>query len=204
MATKPPTTTRRALLGAAAALPIAALASPASGVAKHPGTAKPPFAPSETPHPACLERSRETQRWNHRLARYTRLATSAKKAAETGWFRAANDRYNRECAAPDPTHPEEGLSLSKAGLEGRQAAFARVTRAENLYYDRHAAPLYRAATLLAETPAPDLPSLLAKIRVMQAHELQEDGALPVPALSLLVKDAERLIELDHPHAVRET
>jgi len=196
MATKPPTTTRRALLGAAAALPVAALASPALRAATHPGTAKAPFVPSKATHPACLERGRETQRWNHRLARYTRLAESAKKAAEIGWFRAANDRYNQEIAALEgdtiPAHPEEGLSLSKARLEGRKAAFARVTKAENLYYDRHAAPLTHAATLLAETPAPDLPALLAKIRVMQTHELQEEGALEKPALAPLGEDVRRL------------
>jgi hypothetical protein len=122
-----------------------------------------------------------------------------KKAAETGWFRAANDRYNAEVAefdrleASPPAHPEEGLSLSKARLEGRKAAFAGVTRAENLYYDRHTAPLNRAATLLAATPATDLPALLAKIKVMQAHELQEDGASPTPALELLAEDVGRLI-----------
>jgi hypothetical protein len=83
--------------------------------------------------------------------------------------------------------------LSKACLEGRTAAFARVTRAENLYYDRHTAPLMRAATLLAETPAPDLPAVLAKIRVMQAHELQEEGAMEKPALGLLAEDVDRLL-----------
>jgi hypothetical protein len=140
-----------------------------------------------------LPSSRAATRWDSRLTRYRRLAESAKVAAETGWFRAANDRYNREIAAQNPAHPEEGLSLSKARLEGHQAAFARVTKAENLYYDRHTAPLLRAAALLAATPAPDLPALLAKIRVMQAHELQEEGALPKPALELLAEDVESLV-----------
>ncbi|HZG09475.1 MAG TPA: hypothetical protein VEZ70_10905 [Allosphingosinicella sp.] len=74
----------------------------------------------------------------------------------------------------------------------RQAAFTRVTKAENLYFDRHTAPLIRAATLLATTPAPNLPALLAKVRVMQVHELQEDGALSKPALELLAEDVGRL------------
>jgi len=50
----------------------------------------------------------------------------------------------------------------------------------------------RAATLLAETPAPDLLALFTKIRVMQAHELQEDGALPRPAMDVLAEDVGRL------------
>jgi hypothetical protein len=129
-------------------------------------------------NPIHPEQSRSARRWDSRLTRYRRLAESAKAAAETGWFRAANDRYNREFAAAD-----EGQ---------RKAAFTRVTKAENLYYDRHTAPLMRAATLLAATPAPDLAALLAKICVMQAHELQEEGALPKPALELLAEDAGRL------------
>jgi hypothetical protein len=183
MAAKPFSTTRRALLGAAATLPLAALSPEAR---TRPPT---PFVPSE---------AEGRTRWNIRLTRYQRLAASAKAAAETGWFRAANDRYNRETIefekrALPSAHPEEGLSLSKARLEGRTAAFTRVTRAENLYFDRHTAPLMRAATLLGETPVPGLPALLAKIRVMQAHELQEEGALPRPALQLLAEDVKGLL-----------
>jgi hypothetical protein len=32
-----------------------------------------------------------------------------------------------------------------------------------------------------------VPALLAKLRVVQAHELHEDGALPKPALELLAE-----------------
>ncbi|HEX9947773.1 MAG TPA: hypothetical protein VGA98_09550 [Allosphingosinicella sp.] len=59
--------------------------------------------------------------WNARLARYHRLAAQAKKAEETGWFRAANERFYSEMADP--------------GTD-RKAAFARMTRAENLYWNR--------------------------------------------------------------------
>jgi hypothetical protein len=176
--------------------------------------ARPP-APVRAEPVEALPEGPAAARWTRRLTRYRHLAESARAAAETGWFRAANDRYEREMEAlkkPSPRHPgldpgstltcfggdqEDGCRIKSGMTEVpqpdavRQAAFTRVTKAENLY-DRHTAPLMRTATLLAATPAPDLPALLAKIGVMQAHELQEEGALPKPALELLAEDVARL------------
>src|SRR4051812_39105752 len=101
MAGHEPTTTRRRILGAAAALPVLALANP---VRAEPVEARPLL--SDPPDRA---------EWNERLARYRRLTARAKAAAETGWFRAANDRYTRACADLEAlggqlsVHPEEGL-----------------------------------------------------------------------------------------------
>jgi hypothetical protein len=145
-----------------------------------------PPTPSDATTPVRFERSRdlsraqsrETRRWNLRLARYHHLAERAEEAAKTGWFRTANDRFTRESDAADEAT--------------REAAFTRLTEAEDLYHDRHTAPVHEAATRLAATPAPDLPALLAKIRLIQTHALHEDGAMERPALDLLAEDVERL------------
>jgi hypothetical protein len=153
-----------------------------------------PAAPETVTNPVPPERVRGAHRWHRRLARYTRLAEEAKQVAEAGWFRKANQRYERNRAMIRALFGrwEGAIETSKGHALGK-AAFARMNEAEELYYDRHTAPTIGAATLLAETAAPDLPALLAKIRVMQAHELQEDGALPKPALELLAEDVRRLI-----------
>jgi hypothetical protein len=184
MAERAPSTSRRALLGAAAVLPIAALPIPvrAEPVEADPFSFDRPDAARDAP-----------TRWTRRLARYRRLAERAKEVAETGFLRKANQRYERDRAIitarfgrwEDAIETPEGRTLS-------EAAFDCINEAEELYYARHTAPLLRAATVLAVAPAPDLPALLAKIRVMQAHQLQEDGALPRPALDLLAEDLERL------------
>jgi hypothetical protein len=104
MAGHEPTTTRRRVLGAAAAalplLPVIASAAKQSSPA------------ASDPTLDC--RASLAKTWTTRLARYHRLTAQA-KAAETGWFRAANDAYNRACADP---------------AADRKAAFARVSRAE--------------------------------------------------------------------------
>lgn len=51
----------------------------------------------------------------------------------------------------------------------------------------------RAAVRLALTPAPDLPALLAKIRVMEEHELNELESMSRPVLEVLAEDMEYLL-----------
>jgi hypothetical protein len=160
------------------------------------------FVPSE----ACPEPCRRAEgrtRWDRRLARYHRLAERAKEAAETGFLRKANLRYERDRALIKARFGswEEALETEQGRTLG-EAALARVSQAEELYYNRHTAPLLRAATVLAATQSPDLAAVLCKARIMQAHELQEHGALPKPALDLLAHDLGLLIRdrCDHRYA----
>jgi hypothetical protein len=111
--------------------------------------------------------------WNTRLARYHRLTARAKVGAETGWFRAANDAYNRACADP---------------AADRNAAFARVNRAEDLYWRRCTAPLQEAAVTLVLTPAPDLEALRHKLAAIRAHQLHEEGSMDRDCIEVLEKD----------------
>jgi hypothetical protein len=82
---------------------------------------------------------------------------SANEAAETGWFRAANDRHNREMAAIAAL----GDAAPKAA---RRTAFRRIDKAEKAYWTRCTRPVQQSAVVVALTPVPDLPSLLAKDR----------------------------------------
>jgi hypothetical protein len=115
--------------------------------------------------------------WNERLARYRRLTAQAKAAAETGWFRAANDRYTRESATP--------------GAD-RKAAFARVSRAEDLYWCRCTAPMQDAAIALVLTPPPDLEALRDKLGAIRAHHLHEEGSMSSDCMEVLEEDVEQL------------
>jgi hypothetical protein len=124
--------------------------------------------------------------WSQRLARYRALATTAKEAAETGWLRAANDRHNREMAAIAAL----GDAAPKAA---RRTAFRRIDRAEKAYWSRCTKPMQQSAALLALTPAPDFPGLLAKIGVMQEQELDELEIAGRPVLEVLAEDVQRLI-----------
>lgn len=76
MADRASSISRRRVLGAAAALPVATLLSPSA---------------LADPGPQRL--------WDRRLARYRRCAAAAREAAEKGWFFAANRRFEREKAA---------------------------------------------------------------------------------------------------------
>jgi hypothetical protein len=109
-----PGTTRRRVLCAAAALPALALPTPV--IARSEATRQSSSVANEI--------------WNARLSRYQALAERAKAAAETGWFRAANDRYYRACedSEADP-----------------DAAFDRLDRAEDLDWRRCTEPLHKAA-----------------------------------------------------------
>jgi hypothetical protein len=174
MATKPFSTTRRALLGAAASLPIAAL--PTAVIAS---------APKESSPARTL--------WNRRLATYRRLAARTREAAETGFYRQANDLYEREQAAlalrfgswPAARESKEGRPLCRA-------AFERLDAAEEAFYDRCTAPMQRAAARLAVTPASDMEALLEKIRIMQERELDELDCMDRPLLEVLAEDVRRL------------
>lgn len=102
---------QRRVLGAAAAIPFLPLA---------PVRAEPVEASS-------CHRDREP--WDRNLGRYRALAAGAKRAAETGWFRAANDLYYRKCEDPEADH---------------DAAFDRLDRAEDLYWRRCTEPLHES------------------------------------------------------------
>ncbi len=124
---------------------------------------------------------------------YCRLTARTKEAAETGFYRQANDRYEREQAALARRFGSwEAARASEEGRPRCRAAFEHVEAAEEAFYDRCTAPTQRAAVRLALTPAPSLEALLAKIRVMHERELEEFGCLPRPVLQVLAEDVERL------------
>lgn len=175
MAAEPFTTTRRTLLGAAVSIPIAALPAPVTGTVPGRG-----LSPSPAP-PRTL--------WNRRLATYRRLAARTKEAGETGFYRQALDRYDREVAAIEQSF---GGRTAPEARRLIRAAFERVDVVEQAYYDRCTAPMQRAAVRLALTPAPDVPGLLAKIRVAQEHELDELEGMPRPVLDVLAEDVRRM------------
>ena len=88
MAAEPHSSTRRRVLGAAAALPVLALAG-----------LPVPVTSSVIARSATTRQSSETrEKWTRRLARYQRLHARWKFEAAQGAFRAANDLYYREQA----------------------------------------------------------------------------------------------------------
>jgi len=177
MAGREPSISRRRILGAAAALPFAALA--AEAVRSTPAGAFPEAA--------------DAALWATRLAAYRRLFARAKAAAETGWFRAANDLYYRQCAEIAARFGGEAVAWRSAEARAlRKAGFRRVSRAENLYWRRCTAPMQEAAAALAFTPAPDLAAVRAKIAILRAHDLDEHEVLPRGALELVDEDLRRL------------
>jgi hypothetical protein len=110
-----------------------------------------------------------------------RLAARTKAAAETGWFRAANDRFNRESATPGTDGP---------------TAFARISRAEDLYWRRCTAPMQEAAEALVLTPAPDLEGLHDKLTVIRTHQLHEEGSMERDCIEVLEEDVGRFGQVD--------
>jgi hypothetical protein len=154
-----PGTTRRRILRAAASIPLLPLT---------PVRAEPIEAPASP-----LDR----KLWDRNLARYHRLAARAKKAEETGWFRAANERFYREMADP--------------GTD-RKAAFARMTRAENLFWLRCTAPMQEAAVALVLTPPPDLEALRHKLTAIGAHQLYHARTMVRDCIEVVEEDVTRL------------
>jgi hypothetical protein len=124
------------------------------------------------------------------LATYRRLAACTKEAAETGFYRQALDRYDREVAPIE--HRFGGRAVPDARRLLR-AAFERVDAVEEAFHDLCTAPMQRAAVRLALTLAPDLEAPLAKICIMQEQELGELEGMPQPASGVLAEDVERLM-----------
>lgn len=175
MAAEPHSSTRRRVLGAAAALPVLALAGFPSAVI------------------ATIDDARQSSPaqalWDRRLARYRRLHARWKAVAETGAFRTANDDYGRARAALIARFGSwERARRSRIGKPLCRAAFERVSRVEDVYYDRCTAPMYRAATRLIQTLAPDLRALLAKIDIIREHELETFDDTPVHPVDALRAD----------------
>jgi hypothetical protein len=166
------------VLGAAVALPLIGAVAPARP--------EPVEGLSWTSDPLAA-------RWARRLAVYRRLAARTREAAETGFFRAANDRYNRERAELEARYGSwEAAAATPEGSALRRAIFAPAAAAEEAFYDRCTKPTQRAAAHLAQTPAPELSALLAKIRVMQEQELDELEILGRSVLDVLADDVARL------------
>jgi hypothetical protein len=131
MAGREPSIPRRRVLGAAAALPIAALI-PA------------PLLPAPA-HRGLFDR---------RLARYRRTVGHARAAAETGWFRAANDRHVHDIAAITARFgARDEADSSPEGTALYDAAWARLNEAEDAYWHRCTVPVHKAAVALVMTPA---------------------------------------------------
>jgi hypothetical protein len=132
------------------------------------------------------------ERWDRRLARYHRLHILWKAEAETGGFRAANDRYNSERAALSARFGSwDKARRSRIGKPLCAAAFARIDAAEDAYYDRFTSPMQRTAIRLVLTPAPDLHGLLAKLDVIREVGLEDFETMPRPAFELVREDLER-------------
>jgi hypothetical protein len=178
MAGRAPSISRRRVIGAAAALPVLPLV-PAV-----------PAEPVQAPFPVA---SRSL--WNRRLARYLRLVAEAKAVAETGWFREANDRYERETAA---IVERFGSDESKEARRLRRAAFKRVSKAEDAYWRRCTDPMQKAAVALALTPVPHLAALAAKIAAIKAHQLHELDCMIRDCFEVLEEDVTRLSASAHP------
>jgi hypothetical protein len=181
MAAEKHSSTRRRVLGAAVALPVLALAG---------GLPAPAVIASDA---VARQSSGDRQRWNRRFARYRRLHTRWKAEAETGAYRAANDRYEQEKEAIEERFGSWPDALkSKVARPLMKAAFERVNAAENVYYERHTAPMYRAMTQLVQTPVPDLPALRTKLEIIREHEpdLFEDS--PFHSFEMLCEDVVRL------------
>jgi len=173
MAGREPSISRRRILGAAAALPLASL----------PGQ---PFGP-------VAGAAADAALWNARLDAYRRLAERARAAAKTGWFRAANDLYY--CRCDEIAERFGGKNAAARSEEARRfydTAFEHLDRAENIYWRRCTAPMEKAAVALVLTPAPDISALRSKLAVLRANHLDEEGALPRPALKLIDEDLKRM------------
>jgi hypothetical protein len=177
MAGREPSTTRRRVLGAAAALPIAALL-PAPVIAS-----------------AAKQSSPEAETWHRRLTRYRCLAARAEQAAESGWFRAANDRHARDLAALEARFGNRKKARRSPEAKAlRDAIWRRLDEAEDAYWRRCACPLLKAAVALALTPPPDLEALRNKIAVMREQQLGELGPRPRHPLEVIEEDVRRLTE----------
>jgi hypothetical protein len=171
MAGREPSITRRRVLGAAAAVPIAAC----------------------IPIPALLAAAPDRRLWDRRLTRYRWLAARAERAATSGWFREANYRYYRDVAVAEARFgSRKEAERSPEGTKLWDAIWGRMVDAENLYWEQCSAPMIKAAVTLILTPAPDAEALIAKLRVMRERELETLEDMPRHPLELLEEDVTRL------------
>ena len=185
MAGREPSIGRRRVLGAAAGLSVCAIL-PSSVIARSGATKQSSAAP--TPDPDCFPRpdAGVAMTWERKLACYRRLAAAAREADESGWFREASLRYDREM---------EGLRGRErtAGEEARRAAaWARMSAAEEAFWERCTEPVQKAAVALACTPAPDLAALGAKIAAMRDEEFPTLNRMRRNCFDLLEEDVRRL------------
>jgi hypothetical protein len=171
MAGREPSITRRRVLGAAAAVPIAAC----------------------IPAPALLAAVPDRRLWDRRLACYRRLSARAERAATSGWFREANDRYYRDFAAAEARFGRRKEARhSPEGTKLWDAIWGRMVDAENLYWEQCSAPMIEAAVALILTPVPDADALIAKLRVMRERELETFEDMQRHPLEVLEEDVGRL------------
>ncbi|HEY0014232.1 MAG TPA: hypothetical protein VGB79_15420 [Allosphingosinicella sp.] len=131
--------------------------------------------------------------WACRLARHRRLAAAAEEAAETGWFRAANELYAREAAALAARFGSwEAARASAEGGAEAEAAWRRMDEAEEAYWARCTDPMQDAAVSVALTPAPGIAAVREKIGVMRAAGLPELGRMKRDCFEVLMEDLGRL------------
>ena len=178
MAGREPSITRRRVLGAAAAVPIAALVPTRQSLESAP-----------IPSPA-------RSRWDRRLARYRWLAARAERVATSGWFRDANDRHYRDVAAAETRFgSRKEAASSPEGTKLWDAIWGRLVDAEDLYWEQCSAPMIKAAIALVLTPTPDADALIAKLRVMRERELDTFEGIKRHPLEVLEEDVGRLSRL---------
>ena len=171
MAGREPSITRRCVLGAAAAVPMAAC----------------------IPAPALLAAAPGQRLWDRRLACYRRRAARAERAAASGWFREANDRHHRDVAATEARFgSRKEAKCSPEGTKLWDAIWGRMVDAEDLYWQQCSAPMINAAIALVLTPPPDADALIAKLRVMREREFETFEDMPRHPLEVLEQDVERL------------
>jgi hypothetical protein len=173
MAGRVPSITRRRVLGAAAAVPIAAC----------------------IPTPALLAAVPDRRLWDRRLACYRRLVARAERAATSSWFRDANDQYYRDVADAEARFgSRKDAERSPEGAKLWDTIWGRMVDAENLYWEQCSAPMIEAAIALIITPVPDAAALTAKLRVMRERELETFEDLQRHPLEVLEEDVGRLAE----------
>lgn len=182
MAGPEPSTTRRRVLGAAAALPVLALVPTVIA-----------SAATQSSFSGSL-----SALWDRRLARYRRLTAEAEQAATIGWFRAANDRYNREIAAIEALRTADPEKDGKRIERLRRAAFRRIDNAEGTYWRNCTAPMQKAAAALVLTPSPGLAALGIKLAVIRAHQLHELDSMTRDCFEVIEEDVRSISHSGQP------
>lgn len=73
-----------------------------------------------------------------------------------------------------------------------ETAFARLDRAEDVFWRRCTQPLNEAAEVVVLTPVHDLEALRAKLAIIRAHQLHEEGSMERDCVEVLDEDVGRL------------